>query len=91
MTRDERHTARSLGGRIGANQYWSTVDDRTAATQPGRAAFMSRFERQVDPEGVLPGPEHARRAESARKAYFARLALRSVQARARRKQRPNAA
>lgn len=91
MTPDERHTARSLGGRIGAHQRWATVDDRTAATQAGREAFMTKFEREVDPEGVLTGPERARRAESARKAHFARLALQSAKARAARKSRGSAA
>ncbi len=48
---------------------------------------MDRFEREVDPDGVLPAQERAKRAESARKAYFAKLALRSSQARAARKKR----
>ncbi len=43
--------------------------------------MMERFERQVDPDGVLTPAERARRAGHARKAYFARLALRSAQAR----------
>jgi hypothetical protein len=44
---------------------------------------MNRFERQVDPDGVLSPEERARRAGHARKAYFTRLALRSAQARRR--------
>ena len=44
----------------------------------------------VDPEGVLPEAERIRRAEHARKAYFTRLALKSAQAR-RRKREANAA
>ncbi len=44
-------------------------------------ARLACFERQVDPDGVLPPDERARRARHARKAYFARLALRSAQAR----------
>lgn len=46
-------------------------------------AFAARFERQVDPNGVLPPAERARRAEAARRAYFTELALRSSQARRR--------
>jgi len=42
---------------------------------------MSRFERDVDPDGVLPEAERLRRAEMAKKAYFARLALKSVKVR----------
>jgi hypothetical protein len=56
--------------------------DRTARTAKARDAFMSRFEREVDPEGVLDPIERARRAEHARKAYFLRLALASSRARA---------
>jgi hypothetical protein len=44
-------------------------------------ALLDRFERQVDPDGVLSPAERARRAGHARKAYFTRLALRSAQAR----------
>ena len=46
-------------------------------------AFMSRFEDEVDPNRVLSEAERQRRAEQAKKAYFTRLALRSVQARRR--------
>jgi hypothetical protein len=40
-----------------------------------RAAFESKFEREVAPEGLLPTEERLRRAEMARKAHFTRLAL----------------
>jgi hypothetical protein len=68
-------------GRLGAHTRWAHESDRSAATAPARRAFDARFEREVDPEGVLPPGERARRAESARKAYFTRLALKSAQAR----------
>jgi len=42
---------------------------------------LDRFEREVDPDGVLPPEERRRRAEHARKAYFLRLALASSKAR----------
>jgi hypothetical protein len=84
MTPDEQHTAHVLGGRIGGNRYWAQVQDRTAATAKQRQAFMDRFEREVDPGGVLTTQERAKRAENARKAYFAELSLRSAQARRRR-------
>lgn len=45
---------------------------------------MAKFEREVDPDGILTPAERTRRAESARKAYFARLALKSATARRRR-------
>lgn len=55
--------------------------DATEITAAARAAFLDRFERDVDPDGTLSEPERLRRAEAARKAYFTRLALRSAQAR----------
>lgn len=79
----EQRTALSLGGKIGAHRRWATTDDRTEATEAPRKAFMSRFERDADPDGTLSGPERAARAEHLRKAYFARLSLMSAQARAR--------
>jgi hypothetical protein len=52
---------------------------RTSAN--GRAAFLARFEREVDPDGRLDPEERIRRAEQARRAYFARLALAASKAR----------
>jgi hypothetical protein len=72
-----------LSGRLGAYSKWANTPDRAAATAPGRAAFLERFERQVDPDGTLTAEERATRAAYARKAYFARLALKSAQARRR--------
>lgn len=45
---------------------------------------MGRFEREVDPGGVLTPDERAKRAENARRAYFQRLAYLSSRARQRR-------
>jgi hypothetical protein len=70
---------------IAANTRWANETDRTAATSPARAAFNRRFEDEVDPDRHLNLAERARRADSARKAYFMRLALKS--ARSRRKAR----
>ena len=72
----------SLRGRIGAYTLHATHDPRET-TANARAAFLARFEREVDPDGVLPEEERRRRAEYARKAHFARLALASARARAR--------
>ncbi|MCB1006990.1 MAG: hypothetical protein KDB35_22595 [Acidimicrobiales bacterium] len=52
-----------------------------AGTAKARSAFLDRFEREVDPDGVLAPAERARRAHHARKAYFTRLAFKSAQAR----------
>lgn len=51
-------------------------------TRPATEAFLAKFEKEVDPDGTLPEEERKRRAEHARKAYFARLALKSARARA---------
>lgn len=72
---------RVLIAKIAAHERWSREPDRTAATRAARQAFNDRFERQVDPDGTLEPTERARRAASARKAYFTRLALASAQSR----------
>ena len=74
----------SLIGRIGAHRLHATHDSREI-TARARSTFLSRFEREVDPGLVLSDEERRRRAEHARKAYFAQLALRSAEARARKK------
>lgn len=70
----------SLCGAIGAHRLHSKYDPRET-TKPARAAFLARFELEVDPDQVLSNAERERRAMSARRAYFARLALASAQAR----------
>jgi hypothetical protein len=73
----------SLRGRLGAYSLHATHDPRET-TAKARATFLDRFFDEVDPQRTLPEAELVRRAESARKAYFTRLALKSVQARRRR-------
>jgi hypothetical protein len=64
---------RVMYGRLGA----LTVHARGRTnTVPASAAFMARFETEVDPEGVLLPAERARRAEYARRAHMTRLVLR---------------
>lgn len=72
---------RTLVARIAAAERWSRTGDRAAALAPARAGMMARFEREVDPDGVLDPADRARRAESAKSAHYARLALKSAQAR----------
>ncbi len=72
---------RSLMARLAAHESWARTTDPSARTEPARRALLDRFEREVDPDGLLPAEERARRAGHARKAYFTRLALRSAQAR----------
>lgn len=72
---------RSLRARAASHASWARTADPGARTAPGRAAFLDRFEKRVDPDGALAPAERARRAEHARKAYFTSLALKSAQAR----------
>lgn len=74
---------RVLRARIAAYHLHATHDPKET-TRKAREAFAERFERQVDPDGVLTPAERARRAEAARHAYFTRLALCSSRARRRR-------
>jgi len=77
---------RALRGRIGAYAQHAKHDPRKT-TEAARASFLARFEAEVDPEGKLPTEERKRRAEYARKAYFAKLALASARARREQKER----
>lgn len=54
------------------------------STKAGTAAFLERFERQVDPDGSLTPEERSKRAAHARKSYMAGLALKASRARQRR-------
>jgi hypothetical protein len=71
---------RTLRARLAAYAMHAQHDSRDTSA-PGRAAFLARFEADVDPDGRLDPEERRRRAEHARSAYFARLALASVAAR----------
>lgn len=50
-------------------------------TGPARKAFINRFEREVDPDGILSPAERAKRAEHARQVYMRQLALKSARSR----------
>ncbi len=79
----------ALLGRVGGHTTQSRHDGREI-TAPARSAFLNSFEREVDPDFVLPEPERQSRAEHARKAHFARLALKSVEVRRAAKEAANA-
>lgn len=71
---------RSMRARLAAHAMHARHDSREV-TANARQAFVERFEREVDPDGVLPAAERQRRAEHAMRAHMTRLALRSAQAR----------
>jgi hypothetical protein len=77
---------RVLRARMAAHLLHAQISNEAEHTAPARAAFLSRFEREVDPDGVLEPEDRARRAEHAKKAYFLKLALASRKARADRQQ-----
>jgi len=74
---------RRLIGRLGAYTMLARHDP-LEITRSAREAFRSKFEHDVDPDGVLPLEERLRRAEMARKAHFTRLALKSAEVRRKR-------
>ena len=72
--------ARSLRARLGAYTLHSLRDPRET-TRAAREAATARFLDVVDPERVLPEQERTRRAEAARRAHMARIALKSARIR----------
>ena len=76
---------RAEAGRIGGLIASARNDPRQLTAEARRAFTVDRFERQVDPEGVLDPQERRRRADAARKAHMLRLAARSAEVRAGRK------
>jgi hypothetical protein len=71
--------------RIAAHASWAATPDRKARTAAGTQAFLRRFERLVDPEGVLPEEIRTAMAHHARIAYMLQLAEKSAAARRRRR------
>lgn len=67
---------RTLRARIAAYSLHAQRDPRET-TKAARDKFQERFLNEVDPDRSLEPKERERRAEAARKAYFAKLALRS--------------
>ena len=57
-------TERTLRARVGAYSLHALGKTNTG---PARAAFLSRFERDVDPQGVLTFAERQKRATAAKK------------------------
>lgn len=77
LTREQRRRR----ARIAAHASWANTADRAARTSAGTAAFLERFERQVDPDGTLDPETRAAMARHARTAYMLQLAERSARRR----------
>ncbi|MBV9652146.1 MAG: hypothetical protein JO296_18680 [Pseudonocardiales bacterium] len=71
---------RKLRAQIAANTRWSKEDPAPTGLR-GQAGLLARFEREVDPQGILTPAERIRRAQAARRAHMQRLALASSKAR----------
>ena len=76
---------RSRQARLAAHILHATRDPKetTAAATKAGPGSIDYFERQVDPDGLLEPVERRRRAESAKKAYFLKLSMKSAAARRR--------
>ena len=86
MARPAGHPDNALISSLGSHASWANTADPSARTKPARDAFGDRFVREARERfGDLPADELARRAEHLRRAYFARLALKSAQTRRKRK------
>jgi hypothetical protein len=73
---------RALRARMAAFALHAQRDPRDT-TRAARAAFLDRFEDEVDPDRTLSETERLRRAEAAKRAHFTKLALRSAKGRRR--------
>lgn len=78
LTPEQRQVRSSLASLT----RWSREPDRAAATRPALTGFLSKFEREVDPDGELDPETRAQMADAARRAYMKRLALASSKSRA---------
>jgi hypothetical protein len=67
---------RSIGAKLAVHTSWANTKDRSARTANARRALEEKFLTEADGDPV--------RAEHVRKAYYARLAKKSAQARRRR-------
>ena len=70
-----------MANKAGVLKSWANTEDRQRRTKPGRDAFLERFEREVDPEGVLPEKQRLDRAKLLRRAHMLQLSRRSAQVR----------
>ena len=68
----------TLEAQVAAHESWAKTADRSARTAPARKAMLARFEKLVDPDGVYPDDVREKMAESARKAHYRRMALKSA-------------
>ena len=80
LTQAEKSRNASRNASIATNAKWAKTD-RVAGTAKARRKWLESFEDQVDPDRTLPAAERARRAESAKRAYFTQLSAKAAKAR----------
>jgi hypothetical protein len=73
---------RALRAEVASLRSWAKTRDRSARTAPARAAAMSRFEREVDPDGTMEPAARALAADAARRAHYRSMAFKSARVRA---------
>lgn len=83
---DDDPAFRSARGRYGAHVMHSRHDGReiTAKAREAGPGGMRKWRELVDPDGVLDEAERERRAQHARKAWYARLSMLGANARRKR-------
>jgi hypothetical protein len=79
------HEKRVMAGRM-RGLTTRAFHDPLEYTSKARSAFRQSFDKQVDPDGILPPEEREARATSLYRAHMTALAMRSSQVRASRAQ-----
>lgn len=75
--------SRSAAARAAVHESWARTVNRSARTEPARTGLLARFEREARERLGAGATERqiAEAAESARKAYYARLSAAGAAAR----------
>lgn len=81
LSSEQAQTVGRLGGLAKAAR-----NDAREGTRAAREGFLARFEREVDPDGVLEPEERLRRATAAKKLHMARLLMKQRRFRAAREE-----
>lgn len=73
----------AINGRIGIRTRLSrtTKADRERQAATGQAGLLARFEREVDPEGLMSEADRIQAALEARRAHMGRISKASAAAR----------
>ena len=71
----------SVRHQIAALESWAQTPDRSARSRPGQDGLNAKFEREVDPDGVMSPEDKAKAVEAKRRAHFLRLAQLSAASR----------